>query len=175
LLGGWGRDCSELTTPIPLSSQGVFSSKRALRANLVAKLICLALSSVALASLIACTKSSGQTSDCTQYVSSYTSDENDAIDQLQRGDYLQAFGKFAKAGQNRTECIYGTHGYTQAMNASYAAFDYAGEAAAAKRLGMDQDAAKLMSSARGLAAEVLSHRGLPAAVVRSMRKLQSSD
>lgn len=150
-------------------------SKRLLRTNVVAKLNRRALSTIALSSLIACTQSSGQTSDCTQHLSNYTSDENDAINQLQSGNYSQAFDNFAKEGQNRTECIYGTDGYTQAMNASYAAFDTAGEAAAAKHLGMDQDATKLMSSARGLAAEVLKHRGLPPAVVRSMRKLQSSN
>jgi hypothetical protein len=106
--------------------------------------------------------------------SSNTPDESDAIAKLNGGAYLEASTSFAKAAQDRAECVDGSEGRAQMMNLSYSAFDTAGEAAATRHLGMEEDAEKLMASAKSLAAEALKHGGLTAARARAMRKLADS-
>ncbi len=138
---------------------------------MTARLILLAI--LVSSAMTACHGSS-QTSECTDKLSTYTDDEAEAFGQLNAADYESAFSTFAKASQSRSECVYGTSGRTQALNSSYLALDTAGEAAAARHLGMTEDAEKLMSSAKDLASETLKYHGLPLGVRRAMLKLATT-
>jgi hypothetical protein len=114
---------------------------------------------------------SGQSPNCTEHLFSYTDDENKGLLDLHTGNYRSALNSFAKAGASRLACVSSQNGRTQSMNAGYAAFDAAGQAAAARRLGMDHDAHRLMASARQMAADVLKSEGLPPTMRWSMQKL----
>lgn len=113
----------------------------------------------------------GQNPNCTENLFSYTDNENEALLELHSGKYNGALGKFAKAAQSRLACVAGGNDRTQAMNAGYAAFDTAGQAVAAKRLGKDQDARRLMVSAKRMAAQVLNYQAIPPTMRWSMQKL----
>lgn len=125
------------------------------------------LSTIALA---AC-HGSGQDPTCTAHLYSYTDDENKALLELHAGNYHGALTSFGKAGQGRLACVSSENGRTQGMNAGYAAFDAFGQASAARRLGMDRDARRLMASAKRMAAEVLKYDGIPPTMRSSMQKL----
>jgi hypothetical protein len=114
---------------------------------------------------------SGQDASCTGHFFSYTDDENKALLELHTGNYRAAFNNFAKAGQSRLQCASSQNGRAQTMNAGYAAFDAAAQANAAKHLGMDADARRLMASARQMAADVLKSEGIPPTMRWSMQKL----
>ena len=133
-----------------------------MRAAYLALLVTLALT--------AC-QSASQSPNCTDHLYSYTDHENKAFLELHGGKSSSALSDFAKAGQSRLACASNESGKTQGMNAAYAAVDATGQAAAAKRLGMDEEARRLMTSAKRIAAEVLNYDGIPPAMRTSMQKL----
>jgi len=114
---------------------------------------------------------SAKNASCTEHFFSYTDDENKALLEVHTGNYRAAFNGFAKAGHSRLQCASSQNGRAQTMNACYAAFDAAAQANAAKHLGMDADARKLMASARQMAADVLKSEGIPPTMRWSMQKL----
>jgi hypothetical protein len=131
-------------------------------------LIFLALLSVA--AMTAC-HGSAQNASCTAHFFRYTDDENKALLELHSGKYRAAYDGFAKAGRGRLDCASSQNGRAQSMNAGYAAFDAAAQADAARHLGMDEDARRLMASARQMAADVLKSEGLPPTMRWSMQRL----